>query len=159
MFFTNVNSWINLLQDGNSVDIAYFDFHKAFDSVPHERLLSTLLSYGIEEEIHGWLHEFITSRAQRVVLNDKLSEWTTMQSGVPQGSVLGPLLFLLFVNDISSFTSNSLLLFADDIKLSSQICNYNDQMQFQQDIDSLIQCSELWQLSLTQINVLYYTLG
>ena len=71
-----------------------------------------------------------------------------MHSDVPQGSILGSLLFLLFVNDIPSSTSNSLLLFADDIKPFSQIRNYmyNEQMLFQQDIDSLIQWSELWQL-------------
>ena len=66
-----------------------------------------------------------------------------MHGVVPQGSVLGPLIFLLFVNDIPSFTSNSLLLFADDIKLFLQICNYNDKMQFQHDIDCLIQWSDL----------------
>ena len=74
------------------------------------------------------IHEFITSRSQRVVLNGKLSDWTKMHSGLPQG--------FLFVNDIPSSTSNF-----------SQIHNYNDQMQFQHDTDSLIQWCELWQLT------------
>ena len=71
-----VNHWTNLLQDGNPVDIAYFDFRKAFDLVPHKCLLSKLLPYGIEGEIHGRLCEFITSsyKSQRVVLNGKLSD-------------------------------------------------------------------------------------
>ena len=90
-----MNQWTNLLQDGNPIDIAYGDFCKAFDSVPHECLLSKLLLYGIEGEIHGWLRELITSRShdQRVVLNGKLSDCTKMHNGVPQRSILGPSFF------------------------------------------------------------------
>ena len=73
-----LNQWTNLPQNGNPVDIAYFDFRKAFDSVPHECLLSKLLLYGIEGKLHGWLREFITCRSQRVVLNGKLSDWRTV---------------------------------------------------------------------------------
>ena len=83
------------------IDIPYFDFHKVFNSIPHENLLSKLLSYDIQEELCEWLCEFITSSSQRVVLNGKLSDWIIMRSVYPKAVSCAPSFFnYLHVNDI-----------------------------------------------------------
>ena len=107
----------DLLAEGGCADILYFDFSKAFDSVPHHRLLVKLRNIGVPEEIIGILEDFLVWRSMKVKVGDAFSEIKYILSGVPQGSVLAPLLFLLFVNDLPEGIKAIIKLFADDVKM------------------------------------------
>ena len=130
----------------NINDIVYLDFKKAFDSVPHTRLLIKLQAYGIGGQLYNWLCNYFTGRKQRVVLNDESSSWTSVTSGVPQGSVLGPLLFNIFINDLPSIVQSPLVSFADDTKVFRKIQSEDDYLKLQQDLDNLFLWSCEWQL-------------
>lgn len=99
----------------------FLDLSKAFDSVPHERLLLKLQFYGVGGALLDWLRCFLTTRRQRVVLNGSFSSWLPVISGVPQGSILGPLLFSVYLNDIANFVRCKIKLFADDVTLYHQL--------------------------------------
>ena len=118
------------------------DFSKAFDSVPHERLLVKLDYYGIRGQILMWTEAFLSDRPQNVSVNGILSLSRPVVSGVPQGSVLGPVLFLLFINDISSSVQSHLRLFADGCVLYREVAVLQDCQALQQDLDSLLLWSE-----------------
>ena len=100
-----------------TVDAAYLDFSKAFDSVPHRRLLGKLESYGIHGTLLQWIESFLSDRTQTAMLNGHPSSPGPVVSGVPQGSVLGPLLFVIYINDLPEQLNSPCLMFADDSKV------------------------------------------
>ena len=132
----------NLCTEKKQTDCIYLDFSKAFDSVPHGELLMKLWSVGITDKLWSWFRSYLFNRSQVVSINNQLSDPLPVKSGVPQGSILGPLLFTIYINDLSSSISYSnLLKFADDVKCYRAICNSNDSLSLQFDIDSLFQWS------------------
>ncbi len=141
-----LNIWNELLDRGASLDVIYLDFAKAFDSVPHGRLIKKLKSFGLTDQLVRWSSSFLTGRKQRVIVNGEQSEWTDVLSGVPQGSVLGPLFFVVFINDMPEAVDNHIALFADDAKLFSSVDNPTEHEDLLQDVTSLQQWAEKWQL-------------
>ena len=141
-----LDEWTSEMDKGNYIDVIYMDFQKAFDTVPHTRLISKLKSFNIRNDLVNWIEAFITNRRQKVAVNGKESNWHKVTSGIPQGSVLGPLLFVLYVNDLPDLTKSNTFLFADDIKIFRAITNKNDQDILQQDLSILEQWSDKWLL-------------
>jgi hypothetical protein len=132
------------IDKGGAMDVIYLDFSKAFDTVPHERLKKKLQVHGISGNLLKWIAAWLMDRKQRVVLNGKESTWEAVLSGVHQGSVLGPLLFLIFINDLDLAVSlqELLLKFADDTKLAGIVKDEADRMRLQAALDNLLQWSE-----------------
>ena len=118
------------------LDVIYTDFAKAFDTVNFEILLFKLFNIGFNHKLIAWLRSYLTNRAMYVKYNSTLSSCFLGSSGVPQGSILGPLLFLLFINDISS-NFQTCLLFADDLKIFRQISSHNDIEHLQSELKKL----------------------
>ena len=112
-----IELWTELLDTGAPLDVIYLDFKKAFDSVPHKRLLSKLDAYGLGESIKEWIKSFLVNRKQRVTVNKIMSSWSEVLSGIPHGSVLGPILFVILVNDLPYAVTSITKIFADDTKL------------------------------------------
>ena len=105
---------IQTIVDGGVVDTIYLDFAKAFDTVPHNRLLKKLHAHGIRGKMLNWISEFIRGRSQEVIVNGAKSETAPVLSGIPQGTVLGPVFFVIYINDILENLSSKALLFAGD---------------------------------------------
>ena len=126
-----------MYEEGRAVDIIYLDFQKAFDKVPHNRLLRKVEALGIGGSIHQWISDWLSDRKQRVVLNGKCSDWQSVSSGVPQGSVLGPVLFLMYINDLDENIKCALSKFADDCKLAKKVNVLREQQELQGDLDTL----------------------
>lgn len=141
-----LDEWTAILDGGGSLDAVYMDFMKAFDTVPHERLLSKLQSYGIKGKLHAWMRNFLIGRKQRVLVNGAASEWADVRSGIPQGSILGPILFVIFINDIPDVVDCGIRLFADDTKAFKQIHTTDDCKKLQHNINSLQDWAEKWNM-------------
>ena len=142
---TAIHDWHQALEIGIDVCTVFLDLSKAFDKVPHIPLLSNLAELNIPQPLLNWFYEYLCQRLQRVVVNGESSISSHVISGVPQGSVLGPLLFLIYINEITQIPLNNgtqLLLYADDILLYCRINNDADYHLLQQDIDTM----ETWLL-------------
>lgn len=133
----------SLLDNKQPIDIVYLDFKKAFDSVPHERLILQLNSYGVSGNILKWIRSFVSGRTQRFKIGNNLSSKKNVISGIPQGSILGPVLFTVYINDLPEVVNSTCKVFADDTKLYSSAKNYNI---IQSDLDKLHDWSTTWQL-------------
>ena len=131
----------------HNVDAIYLDFQKAFDKVPLGRLMLKTRALGVQGKCGSWINSWLLDRSQRVVINGEVSAWKKVTSGVPQGSVLGPLLFLIFINDIDVSIGSRICKFADDTKLYRIVDDANDSSLLQSDLDRLISWSHTWQMS------------
>ena len=139
------NDWAKILDNRRQVDTFILDFEKASDTPPHELLKSKLFSYGIGGKTLKWIDSFLCFR-QRVVVNGVKSDWAPVLSGVPQGTILGPLLFSPYINDISSDIQSEIRLFADDCVCYHEIKDEEDTMKLQRDIDRLGSWARKWAL-------------
>ena len=141
-----LDHWTTILDNGGTIDTIYTDFMKAFDKVPHIRLITKLRSYGISNQTCVWVKNFLSNRKQKVQLNGSVSKWHNVTSGIPQGSVLGPVLFVIFINDLPLNVESDVYMFADDTKLYRDIANQSDIEIIQNDINNLFKWSEKWLL-------------
>ena len=128
------------------MDVVFLDYQKAFDTVPHTRLNRKLRGYGVTGKVLNWISEFLRERTQQVSVNNHLSSWTKVISGVPQGSVLGPLLFIVYVNELPDFISNKMKMYADDTKLYGPATKQDEVESMQKDINTLTDWSKDWLL-------------
>ena len=128
---------VESIVDGSVIDSIYLDFAKAFDTVPHRRPIGELEAYGVKGNILKWIKSFLIGRTQVVKVNGEESDPAAVLSGIPQGSVLGPLLFVLYINDLPELLDSKTFMFADDTKLFRKINSKNDALILQSDITSL----------------------
>ena len=146
-----LNVWSEALSHHLPVDVIYLDLEKAFDKVPHRRLILQLQRYGITGDLLQWIEDFLSNRKQFVKVGDQKSQESTVTSGVPQGSVLGPVLFLIYVSDVSSLVKNFVSLFADDTKLFTYLLDAAEDKHspesLQNDINAVAHWSEKMQMS------------
>jgi Reverse transcriptase (RNA-dependent DNA polymerase)/Endonuclease-reverse transcriptase len=151
----NLKGWTLEFDRGNPVDIIYLDFEKAFDRVPFGRLLLKLEHFGIRDKILVWIKSFLTTRHFRVRIDQDLSTSREVLSGVPQGSVLGPILFILYTSDLPNCAQMEISLYADDTKIYSNPLDGSQQLQT--DLNNIFQWTKDWLLTLNinKCNVLH----
>ena len=136
------------MDSSHRIDFIYLDFTKAFDSLSYIRLLSKLHSNGFCDPLLGWLKSFLIGRRQRVYVHDTVSLWHNVTSSIPQGSVLGPVLFLLYINDLPDTVASNVYMFADDTKIYRPMTSHEDATIPQNDLDCLQSWSAKWRLNI-----------
>jgi Reverse transcriptase (RNA-dependent DNA polymerase)/Endonuclease-reverse transcriptase len=141
-----LNEWTQMHDDGQPIDVIYLDFEKAFDKVPHNKLLFKLEHYGIRGDLLLWIGSFLKNRTYRVRANGVYSESHKVESGVPQGSVLGPLLFLVYISDLVTNIKTNISFFADDTKLYCNPLLAADDLKL--DLIAIEDWTTNWQMSL-----------
>ncbi len=167
VYVTNVpvspTNWTFAMIDSTftkAVDIIYLDFRKTFDNVPHKCLQSKLNTHSITGKIHSWLKNWLSKRKQRVVIDGKATDWRNVLSGVSQGSVLGHVLFIIYVNDMDEGFTCKIFKFADDTKITGRVTTTAEKALLQSGLDHLDNWSKKgsrW--SITLISVKFCLLG
>lgn len=135
------------IEAGIQTDVIVLDFAKAFDRVNHSLLTKKIESYGISGNLNSWIKNFLKDRQQRVVIDGEASDTIHVRSGVPQGSVLGPCLFLAYINDLPDKVNSNTRLFADDTAVDRKIKSSEDQAKLQEDLDSLAAWETQWDMA------------
>ena len=134
------------LQQGRQTDVLVMDFSKAFDKVDHDLLCLKLSRYGTRGDINRWISSFLTGRKQCVVVEGEQSKFVPVESGVPQGSVLGPCLFLFYINDIPDGLNSTCRLFADDTIVYLTVKSDSDADKLQNDLNKLADWEQKWSI-------------
>ena len=148
----SVNDWTLAINDRKSVGAVYIDYKRAFDCVSHSKLLLKLRSYGISGQLFNWIANFLQNRTQQTRVGSSLSNITDLTSGVVQGSVIGPLLFVLFINDVACLFNDSSCvckLYADDLKLYTVLESKVDCDKLQSKLNEICVWSDTWQLKIS----------
>ncbi|CAF0772247.1 unnamed protein product, partial [Brachionus calyciflorus] len=131
------------LSEGKIIDVIYTDYSKAFDKVNHKKLIHKLEKYGIKGAVLNWIKDFLSNGLQRVVLGDSCSDWASVTSDVPQGSVLGPLLFVIYINELPNEILSKCRLYADDNKIFRTLDNSLSEKELQFDLDRIFLWSDI----------------
>ena len=126
------------------MDAVYLDFAKTFDSVPHQQILMKIKGYGISDKIRKWIEDVLFQRNQQVVVNGIKSLVAIVLSGIPQSSVLGPLIFICFIKDMPEVVHSSIQMFADNTKIIRPVNNPEHAQRLQNDLDALEEWSNPW---------------
>ena len=142
-----VHDWAASMNKCHQTNLILLDFSKAFDFFPHQRLLHKLHYYGISGPTLYWVKFFLSKRTQHVSINGSHSALANVTSGIPQGSVLGPVLFLLYISDITNQMQSNIRLFADDSIVYREIRSPTDHHILQTDIQNLTDWSNKWQMN------------
>ena len=140
------HDWSSSRNNSKITDVVFLDLSKAFDSVPYERLLRKLNKHEIDGPLLLWFRHFLTNGQQRVVIRGTYSNWSAVTSGVPQGTILGPILSLIYVNDIPNVVNSAVKLFADDTKIYRELGHDSGTSVLQSDLDSLEEWTRNWQV-------------
>ncbi len=133
-----IHDWHTHLENGTDVCAVFFDLRKAFDTDPHRPLMSKLQALNVDGYLLNWIHNYLSERKQHVIIEGDTSTVLPVTSGVPQGSVLGPLLFIIYIDGVDSvtLTDGTIVTFADDMVLYRPILSWDDFQILQKDVDA-----------------------
>ena len=134
------------LDQGDGVDIIYLDFSKAFDKLQHRRLMKKIWGYGTRGKVYKWIKEFLANRSQQVVVDGQSSSTKPVTSGVPQGSVLGPILFVIYINDLPDVIQCCIRLFADDSKIYCRVSRIEHVEILQSCLNKAVTWADIWEM-------------
>ena len=156
-----LDDWTNSLEKGRQINVVYTDFEKAFDKVPHKRLVEKLRGYGVRGDLLNWIAAFLADRRQRVRVNGKYSGWSRVISGIPQGSILGPLLFVIYINDLPEILEGraAIALFADDAKIYGEVMERSDVEIMQGVVDDVDSWCRTWMIKINSAKCKAMTMG
>ena len=151
--FEYIDDMTEAIDNGEDVDVIYLYFFKAFDKVPNRRLDYKLEQYAIKTDLLLWIKNFLHDRQQRVTIGDSSSDWTPVSSGIPQGSVLGPILFLIYINDLPGAIDCCIKFFADDAKLYLKVNSLVQADQLQGNVTRSENWADNWRMFFKYKNV------